>query len=81
MEQPKDNKKLEPKSNKSSPSPQPPPSPPPNTESTDLGEGVRIKMRPGKAAEGVTVDKDGYATVEAKLAEHLVKINYADYAE
>ncbi len=42
---------------------------------------VRIKMRPGRAAEGVTVDKDGYATVDAKLAEHLVKIQYADMAE
>jgi hypothetical protein len=42
---------------------------------------VRIKMRPGRAAEGVTVDKDGFAIVDAKLADHLVKIQYADLAE
>jgi len=42
---------------------------------------VRIKMRPGRAAEGVTVDKDGYATVDARTAEWLVKIHYADLAE
>jgi hypothetical protein len=59
MQEPKQNKKLEPASNKQ----------------------VRIKMRPGRAAEGVTVDKDGYATIDAKLADHLVKIQYADLAE
>ncbi len=42
---------------------------------------VRIKMRPGRAAEGVAVDENGYATVDAKTADHLVKINYAEYAK
>ena len=42
---------------------------------------VKIRMRPGRAAEGVKTDKDGFALVDAKLAEHLVKINYAVVAE
>ena len=42
---------------------------------------VRVQMRPGRAMTGVTVDKDGYATVSAEVAEYLVKINYAIVAE
>lgn len=42
---------------------------------------VRIKFKPGRAAEGVEMDENGYATVDAKTADHLVKINYAELAE
>jgi hypothetical protein len=42
---------------------------------------VRIKMRPGRAAEGVTVDEKGYATVDAQVAEYLIAIQYAELAE
>lgn len=42
---------------------------------------VKIKMRPGRAAEGVTVDASGYATVDAKTAEWLISMQYADLAE
>ena len=42
---------------------------------------VRIKMRQGRAAEGVTVDENGYATVDAVTAEHLIAEQYADLAE
>jgi len=59
MQEPKENKKIEPAQNKQ----------------------VKIKMRPGRAAEGVTVDGNGYATVDAKTAERLVSIQYADLAE
>jgi hypothetical protein len=59
MQEPKENKKIEPKSNKQ----------------------VKIKFRPGRAAEGVVADANGYATVDAKLADYLVKIQYADMAE
>lgn len=42
---------------------------------------VRIKMRQGRAAEGVTVDENGYAIVDAQLAEYLIAQQYADLAE
>jgi len=42
---------------------------------------VRIKMRQGRAAEGVTVDANGYATVSAETAERLIAIQYATLAE
>lgn len=42
---------------------------------------LRIKMRAGRAAEGVTVDENGYATVDAKTAERLIAMNYATLAE
>ncbi len=71
----KPNKAFYPASNKT------PPPAPPQMEEHNLERGVRIKMRPGRAAEGVTVDQNGYATVDAKLADHLVKINYAEYVK
>ncbi len=79
----KPNKAFYPASNKT-----PPPAPPQMDPATNSGagehnleRGVRIKMRPGRAAEGVAVDENGYATVDAKTADHLVKINYAEYAK
>lgn len=38
---------------------------------------VRIKIRPGRSVTGVTVDKEGYALVDPKTAEHLFQIGYA----
>lgn len=38
---------------------------------------VRIKIRPGRSVTGVTVDKDGYALVDAKTADYLYQIGYA----
>lgn len=38
---------------------------------------VRIKLRPGRSVAGVTVDADGCAVVDAKLAAYLVSIGYA----
>lgn len=60
MQDPKENKGLDPKLNK------------------EMG-GVKIKFKPGRAAEGVTPDDNGVATVDAKTAEYLVGIGYADY--
>ena len=60
MEDKKQNKSIQPASNKAQ---------------------VRIKFRPGRAAEGVAADADGYAIVSDETAEYLVKINYADKAE
>lgn len=59
MQEPKENKKIEPASNTK----------------------VQIKMRPGRAAEGVTANAQGYALVDAKTASYLVSIQYADMAE
>jgi hypothetical protein len=42
---------------------------------------VRIQMRPGRAFDGVVVDADGYATVDAQTAARLIEINYAILAE
>jgi hypothetical protein len=42
---------------------------------------VRIKLKPGRAAEGVVTDANGFAFVDAAKAEYLVKINYAEMAE
>lgn len=42
---------------------------------------VKIKMRQGRAVEGVKIDANGYAFVDEKTAAHLVKINYAIMAE
>ena len=42
---------------------------------------VKIKFRPGRAAEGVAVDEEGCAFVDEDTAAYLVKINYADKAE
>jgi hypothetical protein len=42
---------------------------------------VRIKFKPGRAAEGVIADANGFAFVDAAKAEYLVKINYAEMAE
>lgn len=41
--------------------------------------GMKIKLKPGRAAEGVTPDENGMATVDATTAEYLVRIGYADY--
>jgi len=83
MEKPKINKGELPEENKDQSQP-PSASPlPPNAESTNLGEEkglVRIRFRPNRAAEGVAADANGLASVDAKLAEYLVSIGYADYA-
>jgi len=47
----------------------------------DQNKKVRIKMRPLRAAEGVKTDAQGHATVDAKTAEWLISIQYADMAE
>jgi hypothetical protein len=38
---------------------------------------VRIKLRPGRAVTGVTVDAEGCAEVDEATAERLYKIGYA----
>lgn len=40
-------------------------------------EMVKVKIRPGRAVTGVTVDANGYALVDVKTAERLYKIGYA----
>lgn len=49
--------------------------------STSEPTGVRIRFFPMRACEGVAQDAEGYATVDAALAEHLIKIKYAVKAE
>jgi hypothetical protein len=39
---------------------------------------VKIRMKPKRAAEGVSPDENGVAEVSAELAAHLVKIGYAE---
>jgi len=48
---------------------------------SNKAELVRIQMRQGRAMTGVSADANGFAFVDAKTAEHLVKINYAILAE
>ena len=66
MEEDKKNKGLEPRENKGRVDPAP------------IG-GVKIKFRPGRAAEGVATDENGVASVDAAKAEYLVRIGYAEY--
>lgn len=42
---------------------------------------VRIKFRLGREAEGVAMDADRCAVVDADLAAYLISINFADKAE
>jgi hypothetical protein len=42
------------------------------------GSSVKIKIKPGRAAEGVVVDEDGTALVDPQTADYLVAIGYAD---
>lgn len=44
-------------------------------------KGVRIRFRAGRAAEGVPMNENGEAVVEAGLAKYLVSIGYADEIE
>jgi len=48
--------------------------PKPNKAKAEM---VKVKIRPGRAVTGITVDNDGYALVDAKTAERLYKIGYA----
>ena len=73
MQEPKPNKKLEPAENKAQDRDAAANAP---TQIT-----VRIKMKPGRAAEGVHPDENGYAFVDKEFARYLVSIQYAEEAE
>lgn len=47
-------------------------------ERGDLGGKVRIRFRQGRGAEGVTVEADGTALVDAVTARYLMSIGYAE---
>jgi hypothetical protein len=51
------------------------------TPVSNKAELVRIKFRPGRAADGVVADENGFAFVDAQKAEYLIKINYVEIAE
>lgn len=38
---------------------------------------VRIKLQPGRLVQGVTVDENNCAVVDAQTAAYLIKIGYA----
>lgn len=42
---------------------------------------VKIRFFDGRAAEGVKIEADGTAMVDAETAQYLVGIGYANYLE
>ena len=71
-EKKKSNKAIEPNEEKVSPAPSASPE-------WEKEEGVKIKFRANRAAEGVAMDAEGCAIVDEKTAAWLVSIGYAEY--